>query len=138
MTAISPAADRTQSGHRFALGGTLAMLGAGAAMFAAPPADAALRKCSALGYPGSDPGARCAKVKGIRPGSSLPVRAAPRHGARVVNRLHNGDVVEVDCWAKGGDRYWAGLYGATGHTYVNEYFLTTGRVSVWTKRVPRC
>lgn len=148
MTGMSLAAGPRNGGRhgsRLAvLGSALATLAVGAAMLA-PSADAALQKCSALGFEGSDANALCAKVVGINAGSYLGVRTAPSRRARVVSRRHNGDVVEVDCWTKGdpdseghGDRYWAGLYGAAGPTYVNDWYVTTGNPSVWTRKVPHC
>jgi hypothetical protein len=148
MTAISPAAEPHNGGRhgrRLAvLGSALATLAVGAALVA-PSADAALQRCSSLGFEGSDANALCARVTGIDPGSYLGARTAPSRRARIVNRFHNRDIVEVDCWATGdpdaeghGDRYWAGLYGPAGPTYVNDWYVTTGRPSVWTRQVPHC
>jgi hypothetical protein len=126
--------------RRNAIAAAIAAVAATAAMSA--PADAALERCSNLGFDGSDGASLCAKVTGIDPGSSLRVRKAPRLDAPIVDRLRNGTVVEADCWTKGpavrGDTYWIGLYGAGGATYVPDYYLTTGRPSSVPGRLTHC
>src|ERR1700752_398323 len=97
-----------------AFGGTVATLAAGAALLT-PAAGAAIKNCSAFGVTGSDGASRCSRITGIDRGSSLRVPARPRVSSPTVRRLHNGDVIVIDCYATGdpvrGDRYWVGIYG---------------------------
>ena len=144
MTARLQTRCQSGQGRRFAAGlaGALATLAAGAALLA-PSADAAIKNCSAYGpFFGSDGASRCSTITGIDPGSSLRVRARPNTSSRIVDRLHGEDVIEVDCWTTGprvhGDRYWVGIYGAGGPTYVPDYFVATGNPSRWTRTFTHC
>jgi hypothetical protein len=116
-------------------------IAAGAALMA-PAAGADIRKCSDFGFDGSDSQSRCSTITGIDPGSSLRIRARPSLSAPIVGRLRNRDVIEVDCWSIGdpvrGDRFWVGIYGGGGPTYVPDYYVATGRPSVWTQQFTRC
>jgi hypothetical protein len=135
MTTTSP----KRRGRRLAA--VCGAVAAGAALLA-PAADADIRKCSDLGYPGSDGASRCSTITGIDPGSSLRIRSAPNLSAPVVGHLRNGEVIEVDCWSTGdsvgGDRYWVGIYGAGGPTYVPDYYVATGDPAAWTPQFPHC
>jgi hypothetical protein len=120
-----------------AFGGTVAAL-----VLLAPAAHADIRNCRDFGFEGSDDNARCSRITGIDPGSSLRVHARPFLGSPTVDRLRGGDVIEIDCWANGdnvnGDGVWVGIYGGSGATFVPDYYVETGDPSVWTRGFARC
>jgi hypothetical protein len=118
-----------------------AAIGITAAVFAAPAS--AAPTCSSLGFPGSDPAARCARVIGINPGSYLGSRPEPRYGTPIINRFYNGDIIELDCWTTGDGaadnpsyKYWIGLHGGSSPQYVNDWYLDSGSPSVWMQQLP--
>jgi hypothetical protein len=120
----------------------LATVATAAAMLVPSAVDAAIKNCSAFGVDGSDGASKCSTITGIDRGSSLRVRSAPSLSAPIVDRLKNGAVIEVDCWTTGprvkGDRYWVGIYGAGGPTFVPDYYVSTGNPAKWTRQFTRC
>lgn len=92
----------------------------------------------------------CATVTAINPGSALLLHRQPNYIGGVVagsRRMMNGDWFIIDCWTTGagdadghGDRYWfrGGSDRGSGIGYVNDWYLTTGSYSQWSRYVRHC
>lgn len=92
----------------------------------------------------------CATVTAISPGSALLLHRQPSYSGGVVpgsRRMVNGDWFIIDCWTTGagdadghGDRYWmhGGSDRGSGIGYVNDWYLTTGSYSQWSRYVRHC
>jgi hypothetical protein len=111
----------------------------------AETADAAVFRCLAFNQ------FICATVTAIQPGSALVVHNQPNYSGGVVPgspRMTNGDWFVIGCWTTGagdadghGDRYW--FYGGSVNKsgpdgYVNDWYLTTGSYSQWSRYVSHC
>jgi hypothetical protein len=125
-----------------ALGGAIAAIATTVALLA-PAAGADIKLCNDLDFTGSDDRSRCSTITGINPGSSLRVRAQPSLKAPILSeRLRTGDVIEIECWTTGdrvkGNRYWVGIYGAGGPTFVSDFYVATGDPREWTKHFRPC
>jgi uncharacterized protein YgiM (DUF1202 family) len=108
-------------------------------LVAATPANADPFPCSNV-WPSADPGAKCAHVIGIAPGSYLNVRSGPGSSYSVVRTLTNGEVVELYCWTTGtyvnGYNIWTRFDTIDNHPeYVSDYYLDTGYVQAF---LPHC
>jgi hypothetical protein len=132
---------RSRLGSTAAAGAAVALL-AGAGLLTATPAQANPRPCPGSGA--GDP-ARCAQVIGIKAGSSLVMRTAPRYGAAQVARFGNGQWLELDCWTTGdpdadghGYRYWMQVSTGSRNGFVNDWYLDSGGPGTWKSQIPQC
>ncbi|OLZ64222.1 hypothetical protein AV521_36140 [Streptomyces sp. IMTB 2501] len=129
-----------------AIAGGLA-LAAGVMVVTAGPASADPVSCQNV-FP-DRPGGYCAQVTGIDAGSSLVLHNGPDYTSGVVDgsgHYTDGTWLKLYCWTTGaadadghGDTYWFNADDNNGNIgFVNDWYVTSGGFSTWSKVINHC
>ena len=123
------------------------------ALYVSHAATSGLQNCAVTVVSGvSYTSVRCASVTAINKGSHLLLHKQPNYtGGSYTGSFTqavNGQIVYLSCWTTGsgdadghGDHYWfKSSFGGPGYTYgyVNDWYVTTGSYSYWSKYIPHC